>query len=84
MCQAQRQFDRAVMPVCPEQLSAPLLHQLLNHAPLQPYIYGGKGSWFSRRRYGSVYCQRFERVGIQAIAIIRRDFDQMHCYVLES
>lgn len=43
MGEAQAYFDRYATPVCPEELTAPVLHRVLNHAPLHPYIYGGKG-----------------------------------------
>ena len=31
------------MPVCPEELTAPSLHRVLNHPSLLPHIYGSKG-----------------------------------------
>jgi UTP-glucose-1-phosphate uridylyltransferase/mevalonate kinase len=43
MIEAQEYFDRYATPVCPEELTSPLLHKVLTHPPLQPYIYGGKG-----------------------------------------
>jgi len=43
MTEAQDQFDRHLQPACPTQLTAPVLHRILKHPPLQPYIYGGKG-----------------------------------------
>ena len=43
MKKAQAEFDKYVQPACPEQLTAPVLHKVLNYAPLQPYILGGKG-----------------------------------------
>ncbi len=43
MTEAQTEFDRAMQPACPSQLNAPMLHRLLQHAPLQPFLYGGKG-----------------------------------------
>ena len=43
MNRIQTEFDRYVAPACPEQLTAPLLHRLLDYSPLQDYIYGGKG-----------------------------------------
>lgn len=43
MVEAQSLFDRYAAPVCPEELTAPVLHQVLNHPPLQPLIWGGKG-----------------------------------------
>jgi UTP-glucose-1-phosphate uridylyltransferase/mevalonate kinase len=43
MVEAQGLFDRYAMPACPEELTAPLLHKILSHAPLKPHIWGGKG-----------------------------------------
>ncbi len=43
MKQAQEAFDTNLMPVCPSELTAPVLHSVLSHPSLQPYIYGGKG-----------------------------------------
>ncbi len=43
MVEAQDNFDTLACPACPEELTAPALHQVLNHAPLQPHIWGGKG-----------------------------------------
>lgn len=43
MKKAQSEFDKYVQPACPDQLTAPVLHKVLNYAPIQPYILGGKG-----------------------------------------
>lgn len=43
MSRAQREFDAHLQPACPSQLTAPVLHKLLNHEPLARYVYGGKG-----------------------------------------
>jgi UTP-glucose-1-phosphate uridylyltransferase len=43
MSEAQGNFDRLAGPACPEELTAPKLHQVLNHAAVKPYVYGGKG-----------------------------------------
>ena len=43
MNEAQALFDQHMAPACPEQLTAPVLHRVLNYAPLKPYIFGGKG-----------------------------------------
>ena len=43
MREAQANFDRYCIPACPGQLSAPVLHKVLNYAPIQPFILGGKG-----------------------------------------
>ncbi|HEY9077496.1 MAG TPA: sugar phosphate nucleotidyltransferase [Anaerolineaceae bacterium] len=43
MVEAQKMFDQYATPVCPEELTAPVLHHLLEYAPLKPHIWGGKG-----------------------------------------
>ena len=43
MVEAQGFFDRYATPACPEELTAPVLHRVLNHYPLKPHIWGGKG-----------------------------------------
>lgn len=43
MVEAQTMFDRYATPACPEELTSPILHKVLNYAPLKPHIWGGKG-----------------------------------------
>jgi UTP-glucose-1-phosphate uridylyltransferase/mevalonate kinase len=43
MVEAQAMFDRYATPVCPEELTAPVLHHVLEYAPLRSHIWGGKG-----------------------------------------
>src|SRR5512135_420542 len=43
MVEAQAFFDRYATPICPEELTSPVLHKVLNYEPLKPHIYGGKG-----------------------------------------
>jgi UTP-glucose-1-phosphate uridylyltransferase/mevalonate kinase len=43
LVEAQTQFDRFAAPLCPEELTAPLLHQVLALPAIQPHIWGGKG-----------------------------------------
>jgi UTP-glucose-1-phosphate uridylyltransferase len=43
MKEAQARFDQFCTPACPTQLTAPVLHKVLNHASLQPFVLGGKG-----------------------------------------
>jgi UTP-glucose-1-phosphate uridylyltransferase/mevalonate kinase len=43
MTEAQAYFDRYATPACPEELTAPVLHKVLNYEPLKPHIWGGKG-----------------------------------------
>ena len=48
MRKAQAEFDKHVQPACPSQLTAPVLHKVLNYDPIQPYILGGKGRRLTR------------------------------------
>jgi UTP-glucose-1-phosphate uridylyltransferase/mevalonate kinase len=43
MKKAQEEFDKNCIPICPSQLTAPVLHKVLNYEPIQPFILGGKG-----------------------------------------
>lgn len=43
MVEAQALFDRYAAPVCPEELTAPVLHKVVNHPSFSPHIYGAKG-----------------------------------------
>jgi UTP-glucose-1-phosphate uridylyltransferase/mevalonate kinase len=43
LSESQEYFDRYATPVYPEELTAPVLHKVLNYPPLKPFIYGGKG-----------------------------------------
>jgi len=43
MTEAQSLFDKHAAPACPEELTAPVLHRLLDFEPLQDHIWGGKG-----------------------------------------
>jgi UTP-glucose-1-phosphate uridylyltransferase/mevalonate kinase len=43
MVEAQDLFDRFASPMCPEELTSPVLHSVVNHAPLKPHMFGCKG-----------------------------------------
>ncbi|MGN1416330.1 MAG: sugar phosphate nucleotidyltransferase [Oscillospiraceae bacterium] len=43
MKEAQQLFDTKVAPGCPEELTAPKLHSILNDEKIAEYTYGGKG-----------------------------------------
>ncbi|MEW5872068.1 MAG: sugar phosphate nucleotidyltransferase [Chloroflexota bacterium] len=43
MVEAQTFFDRYATPACPEQLTSPALHRVLEYEPLKAHIWGGKG-----------------------------------------
>jgi mevalonate kinase len=78
MRQAQLEFDRCVLPACPAQLTAPILHSLLSHPPLKPYIWGGKGVG-SQGDGTAQFIVKDEASRNRAIGIIQNDFPQMTC-----
>lgn len=82
MSLAQSEFDRLIMPAYPKQLEAPILHRLLQHQPLQAYIYGGKGVG-SQGDGTAQLVAKDQGSRKKAIAIIKQDFPQMHCYELD-
>lgn len=43
MRKAQQLFDEYILPACPEELTAPVLHKLLSWSDIQDLIWGGKG-----------------------------------------
>jgi UTP-glucose-1-phosphate uridylyltransferase/mevalonate kinase len=43
MTEAQDFFDKYATPACPEELTAPILHKVINFAPLKAHIWGAKG-----------------------------------------
>ena len=43
MTLAQDQFDQFAIPASPNHLTSPVLHHVLTHYKLQPFIHGGKG-----------------------------------------
>ncbi len=72
MQEAQMRFDAALQPLCPEQLAAPKLHEVLAYEPIQPYIYGGKG--VGSQGDGSVqFIARDEAAQAQVMSILETD-----------
>lgn len=43
MIEAQTLFDKKLMPMCPEELTAPVLHSVLNDEKVKALTYGAKG-----------------------------------------
>jgi galactokinase len=81
MRQAQVEFDKHLIPACPEELTAPLLHQLLNYAPIQPDILGGKGVG-SQGDGTAQFIVKDKENQQKVIEIIERDFPHMQCLQL--
>jgi UTP-glucose-1-phosphate uridylyltransferase/mevalonate kinase len=80
MNKAQAEFDKHVQPMCPEELTAPVLHKVLSYEKLQPYIYGGKGVG-SQGDGSAQLIARDENCQKKAMAIIKRGLE-MSCLPL--
>jgi UTP-glucose-1-phosphate uridylyltransferase/mevalonate kinase len=80
MIEAQAFFDRYAIPACPEELTAPVLHRVLEYEPLQPHIWGGKG--VGSQGDGTAQFIARSKIDQQAvIEIIERDL-KMECLPL--
>jgi galactokinase len=77
MKKAQAEFDKYLIPACPSQLTAPVLHQILNYELIQPFILGGKGVG-SQGDGTAQFIVKDEESQQKVIEIIERDFPQMH------
>jgi UTP-glucose-1-phosphate uridylyltransferase/mevalonate kinase len=80
MNEAQELFDKNLRPACPSQLTAPVLHKLLDYAPLKPLLYGGKGVGSQGDGTAQLLAKDAESRE-KAIAIIERDLG-MSCLEL--
>lgn len=81
MTKAQAEFDRYVVPACPEQLTAKKLHLLLEHEPLSHLIEGGKGVGSQGDGTAQLIAKNQESQR-KALEIIHRDFPQMQALQL--
>jgi UTP-glucose-1-phosphate uridylyltransferase/mevalonate kinase len=80
MAEAQAFFDCYATPACPEELTAPVLHRVLNYEPLKPHIWGGKGVG-SQGDGTAQFIARSEADQQAVIEIIERDLE-MPCLTL--
>lgn len=80
MTRAQTEFDKHLIPACPSQLTAPVLHKVLNYEPIQPYIWGGKGVG-SQGDGSAQFIVKDEESQQRVIEIIEQDL-QMSCLKL--
>ncbi len=80
MQEAQVFFDRYAAPACPEELTAPVLHKVLDYGPLKPHIWGGKGVG-SQGDGTAQFLARSSADQQAVIEIIERDLD-MACLKL--
>ncbi len=72
MNEAQQLFDAYVAPVCPSELKAPVLHEVLRYGPIQPHILGGKGVG-SQGDGTAQFVVRDEEAQRRVIEILERD-----------
>lgn len=80
MVEAQTFFDRYAAPACPEELTAPVLHRVLNYEPLKPHVWGGKGVG-SQGDGAAQFIARSEADQQAVIEIMERDLG-MPCLTL--
>lgn len=80
MVEAQEFFDRYATPAAPDELTAPVLHRVLNYEPLQPHIWGGKGVG-SQGDGTAQFLARSEKDQQAIIEIIERDL-KLPCLTL--
>ena len=80
MTRAQTEFDKHLIPACPSQLTAPVLHKVLNYEAIQPYIWGGKGVG-SQGDGSAQFIVKDEESQQRVIEIIEKDL-QMSCLKL--
>jgi UTP-glucose-1-phosphate uridylyltransferase/mevalonate kinase len=80
MGEAQAFFDRYAMPACPEELTAPVLHRVLDYEALKPHIWGGKGVG-SQGDGTAQFIARSEADQQAVIEILERDLE-MECLPL--
>ena len=72
MTEAQAFFDRYAMPACPEELTSPVLHKILEYEALKPHVWGGKGVGSQGDGTAQFIC-RSESDQQAAIEILQRD-----------
>jgi UTP-glucose-1-phosphate uridylyltransferase/mevalonate kinase len=81
MREAQQAFDRYVAPACPSQLTAPVLHKVLEYPALQPLVHGGKGVGSQGDGTAQFVCRDAES-RTRAIDVIERELG-MKCLQLD-
>ena len=81
MVAAQAAFDAHVGAHCPDELAAPLLHELLNHPAVKPHVFGGKGVG-SQGDGTAQFVARSKEDRDRAMKKIAEVFPQMRCFPL--
>lgn len=78
MNEAQRLFTARAAPLCPSQLTSPVLHAVLAHPPIQHLLYGGKGVGSQGDGTAQLLC-RGAAEQAEVCRIIRASFPGMAC-----
>lgn len=74
LTEAQAFFDRYAAPACPEELTSPVLHRVLDYKAFEPHIWGGKGVGSQGDGTGQFIC-RSEADQEAVIQILERDLN---------
>ncbi len=74
MTSAQAEFDKHLVPACPSELTAPVLHKVLSHEPLKELVWGGKGVGSQGDGTAQFVCRDAESQR-KAIEIIENDLE---------
>lgn len=77
---AQAEFDLRAAPACPAQLSSPVLHRVLRHAPLALHVWGGKGVGSQGDGCAQLLARSAEDA-LEVVRILKADFG-MDCITL--
>jgi len=81
MCDAQQVFDNTVARHSPKQLTAPLLHKLLDFQDVKPHLFGGKGVG-SQGDGTAQFVAKTSKDREIAMAKIHAAFPDMRCFSL--
>ena len=81
MTEAQQLFDEHLIPACPSQLTAPVLHKVLGFPGVQDLVWGGKGVG-SQGDGTAQFIAKSREARDEAMAIIERELD-MPCLSLD-
>ena len=81
MIDVQEEFDQDVAPNSPNQLQAPLLHNLLACDSLRTHIYGGKGVG-SQGDGTAQFVAKSKEDRDQALETMEKEFTDMRCFPL--
>jgi len=76
MWEAQDAFDKYAKPLCPSQLTMPILYSLIRHPSLQHFIHGAKGVGSQGDGTAQLLCKSDEDRE-EVVKIISNDFPDM-------